>query len=155
MRQCPSPSFFLLFCFVFFFFFPLFFSLILHRPLFLSLSLFFFSSRRRLFTLSLALSVIFSLTHSLLHRLANLSVALSPPKSSPTVTLSPSSNTPTGILLASPLISSPQLYDLLSCYHSLIPLLSLETLTNSCRVKVLFALFALRVSKYIQNRGKK
>jgi hypothetical protein len=57
-----SPSFFL---------FPLiFFSHPARRPLFLSLSFFLFSGRRRPFTLSMSLSVIFFLTHSLLRRSA-------------------------------------------------------------------------------------
>jgi hypothetical protein len=51
---------------------------------------------------------------------------------------SPSGSTPAVISLASPSFSSPQVCDLLSCYHALIPLLSLETLTNSRRVRVLF-----------------
>jgi hypothetical protein len=82
-----------------------------------------------------------------LHRF--LSHSLSPPSPGQSISRSlsakiisgrhsPSSSTPAGISSASPSISSPQECDLLSCYHALIPLLSLETLTNSRRVRVLF-----------------
>jgi hypothetical protein len=76
-----------------------------------------------------------SLTLSSVARPVSQSLDLSPPNSSPAVTLSPSGSTPAGIPSASGM-------DLLSCYDALILLLSLETLTNSRRVRVLFALSA-------------
>ena len=80
----------------------LFFSHPAQTPLFSLPPRFFLSSRAdpssspqlSLFFLLLFLSVVFSLTHSLLRCSVSLTVALSPPKSSPAITLSPSCNTP-------------------------------------------------------------
>jgi hypothetical protein len=78
----PLLAFFLLFClFVFFFFFFFFFSFFHPSRADPSSSpslFFFFSSRRRPFTLSMALSVVFSLTHSLLRRPARHSLSRRP-----------------------------------------------------------------------------
>jgi hypothetical protein len=89
---------------------PLFFSHPAQTPLPLPSSLFFsFSSSSPSFSLSLTLS---SVDQSVSQSLSLRQNHLRP-------SLSPSGNTLTGISSASPLISSPQVCDLLFCYHAL------------------------------------
>jgi hypothetical protein len=137
IKNLPFPPFFFRFP-PFFFSLPPFFSLIPRRPFFFSLPLVFFSHPAQTPLLSLALFFSFSssspsfslsLTLSSVDRSVSQSLSLRQNHLRPS--LSPSGNTPTGISSASPSISSPQVCDLLFCYHVLIPLLSVETLTNS------------------------
>jgi hypothetical protein len=121
IKNLPFPPFFFA-SLPFFFRFPPFFLSSRADPFSLPSSLFFsFSSSSPSFSLSLTLS---SVDRSVSQSLSLRQNHLRP-------SLSPSGNTPTGISSASPSISSLQVCDLLFCYHALIPLLSVETLTNS------------------------
>jgi hypothetical protein len=111
------PSLFLTCSFPLFnFFFSSFFSFIPRRPHFLSLALSFFSS---------PLPLRRFLSHSLSPPSPGQSISRSLSAKIISGRHSPSGSTPAGISSASPSISSPQVCDLLSCYHALIPLLSL------------------------------